>query len=169
MKQRGTRALLGLASFLLPVSVLPLAWWAIGDLTESQVRGRSDLMYMFTPPDFGPATEHSAAIICGIVSVILTGLIIVFVSRIRSPVLSVGIVLALWAIGFGWGLVARTLTIGAYGANMSALILPLVPVLLIGQVLVAVFAARAVRPRVRATAPQPEILGEATNHRSRRN
>ena len=130
MNQRGSVVVVVVTGCLLPMCLVPMAWWSIGDLTESQVRGRPDLSYLLTPPDVDRATEHAALLLSGVIGVLLTGVIIAVISRYGPTLLALGIAAGLWVIGFCWGLFFRVLTVGASGANMSALAFLFVPVLL---------------------------------------
>ena len=98
-----------------------VAWWAVGDLTESGVR---DPNRMFTAPDW--ATQHPCAL--AVVGAVLLmagfvgfGLVVTGRSAVRTRALVVAGLLM--ADGLLIGFVLRLLTIGAEGASFTGLTL----------------------------------------------
>jgi hypothetical protein len=99
-------------------------------------------MYMVTPPDVSRSTEVVAAMCSVAMSLALSALLLWLLGRGSRLVPGLLILAGAWAIGIGWGGFFRALTVGAWGANMSALALSLAPVLLALQVVTALAAYR---------------------------
>jgi hypothetical protein len=130
------------------------AWWMIGDLTSSQIRGRAD--YMVHPPDISPSTERLAALIGLLVAAGLSVWIGWWVAR-RSQrmVASIVVVVGLWVIGFGFGFCLRAITVGYTGASFIGLVFPVIALLLVGLVLLIAAAVLLVERPGRARRPVP--------------
>ena len=156
-----TRLLVGGVVALLPVALIPIGWWLVGDQTEGMVRHEPDLMYLVQPPRWSHQVDQLVLAASAAVVALLVVVLVLTVRRSRPT--SVGLLLAAAAlvIGIAWGWLGRTLTIGAHGANMSVLVLPLAPVILFVQVYLAVFAGWIVEPTRRAaprsTEAQPAV------------
>jgi len=85
-------------------------------------------MYLVSPPHWS-AGRYRLVLIVSAVATIVLSLVIGYVRR-REGRGSLGILAAAWGLGLAWGGLGRVLTIGAAGATMSGLALPLIPVLL---------------------------------------
>jgi hypothetical protein len=90
-------------------------------------------MYMFSPPRWSAGADRAALAASAVVAFALIALLVQVLRRCRPAWVPLLVVGAALVVGVGWGFFARVLTIGAYGANMSALILPLGPILLVLQ------------------------------------
>lgn len=134
--RRISNSAITLAAIALIVGGAAMAWWLVGDLTESGVR---DPNYLFTSPEW--ATEHARPIgIIGVACVAagLVAFIGIVIRKIRPAGRVRAIVLGLLVLADGLviGFVLRLLTVGAEGASFTGLTLFLgVPPVIIVSVL----------------------------------
>lgn len=114
---------------LLPFAVAPIGWWLVGDLTSPEVRGRSDLMYLISPPRWTVGRDRLVFIVSSLAAIFLS----LAVAHMRKSEGRgwIGILAGAWGLGLAWGGLGRVLTVGAAGATMSGLALPLIPVLVV--------------------------------------
>lgn len=126
----------GIVAAALILGAAAVAWWLVGDLTESGVR---DPNYMFTSPEW--ATEYARLIgIIGVACVAagLVAFIWIVIQKVRPAGRVRAIVLGLLVLADGLviGFVLRLLTVGAEGASFTGLTLFLgVPPVIIVSVL----------------------------------
>lgn len=116
-------AAISVAALALMIGGAAVAWWLVGDLTESGVR---DPNYMFRAPQW--AAQHPRLIgIIGVACVVM-GLIavaLVVARQIRPEARARAVVLEALALADGLviGFVLRLLTVGAEGASFTGLTL----------------------------------------------
>jgi hypothetical protein len=123
MRRTSTTTTVALAAIALLIGSASVAWWAVGDLTESEVR---DPTYMFTAPDW--AAQHPDALAAVGAVLLVAGLLgfgLLVTRRIEAGARNRAFVVQglLVADGFLVGFVLRLLTVGAEGASFTGLTL----------------------------------------------
>lgn len=123
MRRTSTITTITLSAIALLIGGAGVAWWAVGDLTESEVR---DPDHMFTAPDW--AAQHPRALAAVGAVLLLAGLLgfgLLVARRIAAgartrPIVVPGLLVA---DGLLIGFVLRLLTVGAEGASFTGLTL----------------------------------------------
>jgi hypothetical protein len=137
-RRGGVSTVTSITAIVLILGAAAVAWWLVGDLTESGVR---DPNYMFTSPEL--ATEYARLI--GILGVACVGAGLVayiwtMVRNVRPAARVRAIVLGLLVLADGLviGFVLRLLTVGAEGASFTGLTLFLAvpPVIIVSALLI---------------------------------
>jgi hypothetical protein len=131
--------------------VLPLAWWVVGDKSDDSAPP-SDLMYLVHPPDIGAGVGAALFLVGTAVALVLSAYVCSCVRQAHAWFLAASPVVLAWLVGFGWGFFARSLTMGAGGATMSLIVVPLAPVLVIVQGAAVVLTAALSDPGASGTA-----------------
>ena len=116
-------AVISVATLALMLGGAAVAWWLVGDLTESGVR---DPNYMFRAPSW--AAQHPRLIgIIGVACVVIGLIAVAWVvaRRVRPDARVRAVLLEVLALSDGLviGLVLRLLTVGAEGASFTGLTL----------------------------------------------
>ena len=123
MRRTSNTTICALAAIVLLIGSSCIAWWAVGDLTESEVR---DPTYMFTAPDW--AAQYSDALAAAGAVLLVAGLLgfgLLVTRRIETGARNRAFMVQglLLADGFLIGFVLRLLTVGAEGASFTGLTL----------------------------------------------
>lgn len=103
-------------------------------------------MYMVTPPHVAPTTGRLLVIGSLVVGLAMSVGLFWIVGAARSRWAALLVVAAAWIVALGWGAFGRFLTVGASGASMSGLVLPVAPVLLVVQLGTAALTVRLLNP-----------------------
>ena len=146
-----TRLIACVGVSLVPVAVLPLAWWIVGDKSDDSAPP-SDLSYLVRPPNLGSGVGSALVVVGTAVALLLSGYVYRCLRPAQPLFLAASPVALAWLVGFGWGYFGRSLTMGAGGANMSLIVVPMAPVLVIVQGLAVVVTAALAGPGGSATA-----------------
>lgn len=124
-----------------------LAWWAIGDLTDTDP---STADYLFRPPSI-PSNTQQLIVAAAALALLLAMIALVFAWRALHPALEWIIVIGLWlAAASALGGLERVVTVGVIGANIGGgLALMATPIAAIGLLGATMFVAIAIRRRSR--------------------
>ena len=143
-----TRRLTGsLLVLTLPVLAVPMLFALMPDLTEANVRGRSDLNYLVEPPQLTDGARWLVLAASLVASVTCTVALLGILRSATTRQFSIVIPTFAWVLAAGWAMLARILMVGSSGASMGGLALPLIVVLAVLQLLLVARVVRRLNPR----------------------